>query len=344
MYNLYQLNYFNFNIEINRIKCELMNLVTLKDIAREAGVSLSTVSYVINGDQRIGEETTRKVMDVVDKLGYAQSAAARAQKQKKSNVVGAFLHTMHGPFYSDLLFYMQQVFECNGYEMIVCMGDNIKFDKYLDGALILNPSISDDKIFKLCSRKFPTITLDRELSVEGLKSVVIDNFDGEYQITRQLIESGCKKLCFIGGDPKSYDSNMRWEGFKKAVEDSSLDINSMLYMRGNFTEASGRDMANFILCNNVDLEAVVCANDEMAVGLIRELGAANVSIPQDIKVVGFDDIVLAQYTNPMLTTVRVDREKWGAVAAYTLIHMMSGKAAESDHIKIPVQLIHRQSA
>jgi DNA-binding LacI/PurR family transcriptional regulator len=82
----------------------------------------------------------------------------------------------------------------------------------------------------------------------------------------------------------------------------------------------------------------------MAVGLIRELGAANVSIPQDIKVVGFDDIVLAQYTNPMLTTVRVDREKWGAVAAYTLIHMMSGKAAESDHIKIPVQLIHRQSA
>lgn len=322
----------------------MISLATLKDIAKEAGVSVTTASYAMNGDHRISEETAKKVLAAAEKNHY-YTQLNRKQRRKKMNVVAVFLHTYHGPFYGDVIHGMQKVFEVNGYDMIINLGKSIKLDKFIDGAIICNPEISNDEIRRVTAKKLPIVTLDRELIQEEINSVVLDNFDGAYQITKKLIEKGCKSFSFIGGATDSYDSDMRWSGFQKALTDSDLKVEDVMTIRGNFTEKSGRDAATFLLSNNEKPDAIVCANDEMAIGVMKVLIKQGVRIPQDIKVTGFDDIILSEYFHPQLATVSVNRQNWGAVTAYSLIHCMNEKenTNENKHIKLPVKVKERDS-
>lgn len=318
-------------------------MVTLKQIAEECQVAVSTVSYVLNDDPRISEETSIRVKEAAKRLGYSMNLQSRKAGNEKNNAVALFLHTMHGPFYGELVYHMQKAFECNGYEMMVCMGDRLKFEKILTGAVVLNPDISDAEILDFADKKIPVITMDRNLHSNGIKNVVLDNQSGVSDITRLLIDKGCKNFCFIAGDSKSYDSQQRYEGYKSALAQAGLRAEDMLFMRSNFTETGGRDIANFVLTKKVLPEAIICANDEMAIGALREIENRGLKIPEQIKLCGFDNTILTEYTTPTLTTVNVDRQKWGSMVAYTLIQMIHGNQLENDLVKIPVNIIERGS-
>lgn len=322
-------------------------MATIKDVAKKAGVAISTVSYALNDSAKISEVTRKRVIRAAEELNYRPNGAARNLKKQKSGTIGLFLNDLSGPFYSQIIEGVQEIVASNDHNLIVCStygGENSSAhrflkEKFVDGAIIMGAAIQDSLILQLACESFPIVVLDRELSSDYVRSVLIDNEQGAYDAVSHLIKLGRRSIEFLSGPINAYDNLKRFEGYKRALEEHGLPALSKPRIHGRYTEASGYQAMKVLLAGNQLPDAIFAANDEMAIGAIRALQEAHIQVPNQIAIVGFDNIQIASYVRPSLTTVGHSKYELGAIATQSVFHLQR----EENTIVLPTELIIRQS-
>lgn len=295
-------------------------MVTIRDVAKLAGVSVTTASYALNNTGSIGPATRQRVRDAAEALNYHPNAFARYLKNSKTQTIGVFISAFGGAFYEEILEGIHSIILATDYELLVCPETRaprrILLERLVDGAIVFDSKIADEAVLSLAAGGFPIVVLDRLLEAETILPLLLDNASGVRAAFAHLHEQGCRRMSFIAGAPDSFDNAERLGAFVAEAEQHQLTVS---VVQGNFTEASGYEAGKTILKSGVLPDAVFCANDQMAIGLLRALKEANMQAPGDMAVVGFDDIPLARYTQPSLSTVGASRFEWGAGAVEQLI-------------------------
>lgn len=322
-------------------------MVSIKDIAKQAGVSISTVSYALNGSPKVTDETTARILAVAKQLNYVPHAAARSLKTRETKIVGVFLTDfIGGAFYGDLLQGTKEVLTAKGYDLIVCSGKHshrMLPERMIDGAIILDETFGSTELMSYADRGHKLVVMDRELQHPNINHVLLDNKAGATLAVEYLIEQGHRTLYAVTGPGGSYDSKQRLQAVTQAVE--RTEGAQLIVIEGDFYKSGGERAAARILAESGDsaAAAVFCFNDEMAIGMYNFLAAnhPDIRIGEHIHIVGFDNMELALYTQPRLSTIDYSKRKWGALAAEQLIKLIGGDTVE--HERIYVTLIKGNS-
>lgn len=319
-------------------------MVTIRDVAKRAGVSVTAASYALNNTGTLSEETRQRILQAARELNYHPNAFARNLRRRKSLTIGVFISAFAGLFYEEILDGIHKVLLQTEYELIVCPESRtirkVLAHRQVDGAIVFDSSISSETIRKLASENFPIVVMERVLEAEYVLPVLIDNASGARQVFEHLYQQGARHIAFVEGAPDAFDSAERKRVFLEEAGHHHLPITCL---EGNFTEQSGYRAAQSLMSAGRLPEAVFCANDQMALGFLRAMHEHGLNAPQDIAVVGFDDIILSRYAQPPLTTVRASRTQWGATAARQLIDfLVEGKPFQAK--RLPVELVVRQSS
>jgi len=319
-------------------------MVTIKDVAKRANVSITSASYALNGTGTISDATRQRILKAADELNYHPNPFARKLKTGKTHTIGVFITRFGGAFYEEILEGIHAIVIDTDYELIVCpesrTTQRFLVQKEVDGAIIFDSKIKTNTIVNLVSKDFPIIVLDRKISSKYLCSLLIDNQFGVNEVFYHLYDQGFRKIAFVSGAMDSLDNSERMHTFLNEGEKNGLDV--PVY-QGNFTEISGYQVANRIIEKGELPEAVMCANDQMAIGFLKAMKEHQLRAPDDIAIVGFDDIPLSRYIQPTLSTVGASRLEWGASAANQLINYIeNGQAFEP--YRIPTEFIQRESS
>jgi len=298
-------------------------MVTIKDIAKVSGVAPSTVSYSLNNDSRIPEETRQKVLAAAQQLGYKGRSGRKPVASEKKQIV-LCINSFSGTIYEELTLAIREVLKSSGCEFLIYLDKNVTDLKNVDGILMLNSRISNDSIRELVKRKVPVVVMDRNENIDGAVSVTLDNLGGCYEVTKRAIALGAKSFCFVSGPNVSYESKDRFAGFKAALEEAGID--NFIQLPGDFTVESGKRAATFMLSGQVP-DAVICANDEMAEGVYAVISASEQKVPL---ICGFDGTY--KELNHDFITAKASRSDWGHNAVYVLLNLLNGASSVSNSV------------
>ncbi|WP_337099238.1 LacI family DNA-binding transcriptional regulator [Paenibacillus sp. YIM B09110] len=318
-------------------------MASIKDIAKQAGVSISTVSYALNGSDKVTKETAARILQIAAELNHVPHAAARLLKKKKSNLIGIFLTDFSGSFYGDLLQGVKDFLSVKGYDLLVCSGSQSRRlipEGMIDGAIILDETFSNDELLQYAGQGHKSVVLDRELHHPLINQVLLDNKAGATLAMEFLLEQGHDRIYAVTGPKGSYDANQRLRAVHQVAE-RSYDV-QLIELEGDFSKASGAAAAQRIVEQYDGPAAVLCLNDEMAIGVygyVRD--HSELIIGEHIHLIGFDNIELAQFVQPRLTTVDYSMRKWGALASEQLLKMLAGEPVDNE--RVYVTLIKGQS-
>lgn len=319
-------------------------MVTIKDVARQAGVSVTTASYALNETGAIKEETRKRVLTAAEELNYHPNAFARHLKKGQTTTIGVFITRFGGAFYEEILEGIHDAILKTDYELIVCPESRavrrLLAQRQVDGAIIFDSKVQSNLIAKLASPRFPIVVLDRNLEGEHVFPLLLDNAQGTREVFHHLYNQGARRLGFVSGARDSFDNQERARAFLDEAAQHGLHVPTC---EGNFTEQSGYAAADALIKARALPEAVFCANDQMAIGFIKALQAHGARIPDDVAVVGFDDIAVARYMRPTLSTVGASRFHWGSQAAARLLGVLENQSAFGRQ-RIHTQLIARESS
>lgn len=326
---------------------------TIKDVAKLAGVSLSTASNALNNKGYISKETKEIVEKAAKSLSYRPSGIARTLKQKNSNIIGFFVFDMSGPVHSEIIAGVVRRAEEEGYEVIVC-NSHSREDKIiskflslrvLDACIVMSPELDDEMLHDLARNMFPVVALDRDISGENIGCVLMDNAGSGYEIAKLFADKGFTKIGYIGPNPEfayTHDVDDRNRGFLKGVKEFGLDLSETRHRFGGFTVESGYLCMKEILDFGEIPRAVFAANDEMALGALRAIKEYKLKVPEDISLIGFDDVYMAAYTTPSLSTVQRPCFTLGS-AAVDLLFGMIKKQNNAKRVFLPTKIILRES-
>ncbi|WP_244871480.1 LacI family DNA-binding transcriptional regulator [Orenia marismortui] len=328
--------------------------VTIKDIAKEAGVSTTTVSRVLNDKPDVSEATKKKIQKVIDKLGYNPNGIARGLVLQKTHTIGLIIPDISNPFFPEVAKGVEDRARELNYSVIFCNTDNDKErekeaialmkSKHVDG-IILSLSISNkEELYKLEEKNFDVVQIDRKIPDSNYQAVVIDNTLGAYNATSHLVELGHTKIAHVTGDLEIQTGQDRLEGFKKAIANFDLNYKEEWIVEGDFSKESGYQAMKKLLRLKDRPKAVFIANDLMAIGAYEAIFEMGLGIPEDISVVGYDDIEIASIIKPGLTTMTQSKYKLGQAAADMLIAKIDSKEEVDDEdIILNPKLIIRDS-
>lgn len=314
------------------------NVVSIKDIAKQAGVSISTVSYALNGSNKVTDETSSKILAIAKELNYVPNAAARTLKKRESKILGVFLTDFSGDVYGDLLSGMKAVCNAQGYDLIVCSGKQshrMLPERMIDGAIILDHTFASEELMQYADRGHKIVVLDREMDHPNINQVLLDNKAGATLAMEHLIEQGHKKIYVVTGPEGSFDSVQRLKAVRQVAE-READV-EWIEITGDFEKSGGERAADQIVQVYDGPAAVFCLNDEMAIGLCDRLAESALGVGQEIDVIGFDNIELSKYVQPRLASIDYSKRKWGSLAAEQLIKIIAGEPV--DHERIYVTLV-----
>ncbi|MBS4204542.1 LacI family DNA-binding transcriptional regulator [Lederbergia citrea] len=317
-------------------------MVSIKDIAKKAGVSISTVSYALNGSPKVTEETSAKILAIAKELNYIPNAAARTLRERKTKIIGAFLTDYSGPFFGQLLQGMRETLNNKGYDLIVCTGkESHRFlpEGIIDGAIVLDATFPDEELISYANRGHKLIVLDREIDHPNIDRVLLDNQMGAELAVEFLIGKGHENIVVVTGPAGSYDSDQRLEAVKKLLE--THPSISLSVIHGDFDKASGERTAEQIIQTYTKPVAVFCFNDEMAIGMYNYIETTDYVVGKDIHIIGFDNIEVAHYVRPRLSTIHYSKQDWGAKAAEKLIRLIGNEKYEIQ--KVNVELLEGDS-
>ncbi len=319
-------------------------MVTIKDVARRAGVSITTASYVLNGKGNISAATRQRVLAAAEELNYHPNAHARHLKKRETRTIGVFISRFGGLFYEEILDGIHQIVLKTNYELVVCpetrTTSRILAHRQVDGAIIFDAHISSDLITRLAWKRFPIVTLDRYLQADYVFPLLVDNPVGVRAVFAHLYDQGARRMAFVAGAADAFDNTERRQVFLNEAARHGLFVRCY---QGDFTEPSGYQAAQTILVSGDLPEAVFCANDQMAMGFLKAMNEHGLQAPRDIAIVGFDDIPVAGYLQPPLSTVRVSRTNWGEQAALRLIEYLEQEKQFSPE-RLPAEFIPRESS
>lgn len=318
-------------------------MTTIKDVARLAGVSISTTSYALNNSPKVSEKTKEKILKIAKELNYHPNGNARNLKNNKTGNIGVFIYEFAGPIFSDVLDGIHKELQKNGFNIIVSSGTsslNLLLERQVDAAIVFDDQLSNETLLFYAKLGYPVYVLDRDLVGNNIYSSVINNNDLVRDFIMNKIDEGYTNLGFLSGPLDSYNNIHRYIGFKEAL--SIKGITDHHYYQGDFTIHGGYDVGLKIAESNDKPSFVFCANDESAIGLIQALKSKRIGIPGDIAVAGFDNISLCEYIDPPLTTIKVDHFDWGKQVAKSIVNILT-KNEPLDITKPKGKVIERES-
>lgn len=321
-------------------------MVTIKDIAKAAGVSIATVSYVLNNDPRIKKETAEKVLRISKELNYVANGSARILKARKTNIILTVIPDFGGPIHAEIIANIHKTLKEHNYQMLVCAGDIAEdiLDKQLtDGVIILDPKVNKETLTKLAKSTTKVLDTRKIYSKEdGVFVNSIDSFTPSKELTNQFINEGYKKIGFMHGNLASPDNTERYNGFISALEDNNLVPACIL--NGNFVEEEGTlAIKKYLEEGNILPDALFCANDEMAIGAIKYLKSIGYNLPNDIKIAGFDNIAACEYVTPSLTSIDINVNVWSKNLAQIMIDLIEEKDVNFEKFIPEYKIIRRKS-
>ena len=328
-------------------------MATIRDVAKLAGVSPTTVSHVINGTRFVREETRARVLEAMRRLNYQPNRLARSLRQKRTHTLGLLIPNSANPFFAEVLRGIEDACFEMGYSVILCNADDdpekeleylsVLVEKQVDGIVLVSAGAADESLRLLTASRVPAVVVDREFASQGFDTVVTDNQGGGYAATRHLLSLGHRRIGCITGPSLLTPSAARVTGYRQALEEAGVPFDEELVVPGDFRSESGYEMTRKLLGLPEPPTAIFACNDMMALGAICAVHEAGLRVPDDVSVVGFDDITLASYSVPRLTTIAQPRHKMGFMAARMLIERISNRDAPIKRELLPTTLIVRDS-
>jgi LacI family transcriptional regulator len=290
-----------------------MATITIKDVAREANVSVASVSRALNGGSGVTAETGQRIRDVALRLRYIPHAAARMLITRRTNTIGALLPDLYGEFFSELIRGIDLAARAHGLHLLVSSSHDSSEDAAaalramqgrVDGMLIMSAHVDDAFLRANLPEDLPTVLINSPVQDEAYRVINVDNYAGARAMTKHLIDTGHQDIAFIAGPENNFDAQQRENGYRAAMAKHASNV-APVVVAGDFTEEAGFRAGQELLTRRKRPNAVFAANDMMAVGCMHAFREAGVRVPQDIALAGFDDIPVARYVAPPLSTVRV---------------------------------------
>ena len=320
---------------------------TIYSVAQLAGVSIATVSRVLQGTRATSPQTRANVLRAVEELDYVPLQAARSLAVHRHEAHGIVLPDLIGPYYSELLMGYESAAAELGQSVIIVVAHPreeatraVRLSSRGDGIVVANSTISDDAARSLAQRT-PVVLLART-PVEGCDAVSAENFESARTLTEHLLEHGRRRLSFVGDPDGSPDVEQRYLGFTDALSASGTSAAGPIVKVG-FRERSGADVAAQVVSLATRPDALVCANDELALSTMKALQHSGIRVPDDIAIVGWDDVMTARYVSPGLTTVRQPLYELGRAAATRLHERIAGAPTAPEPLILPTELVLRTS-
>ena len=309
-------------------------MATLRDVAREAGVSVATASRAINGLGNVTAPTRAAVMAAVKKLNFVPHSGARSLTRRKTDTVGVILPDLFGEFFSEIIRGIDLVAHESGMHLLLGNMHGSTHETAaaiaamrgrVDGLLVMPPDLKPELLADYLDPALPTVLLNYDAGPLDLPFVAVDNYRGAYAMTEALLARGARQVIHIAGPKHNRDARDRQRGFADAMAKIAGE-RSPVILPGDFSEESGEKAARLFVEGQLPADAVFAANDQMAVGLIAELGRVGVAVPDDVMVAGFDDIPLARHLSPGLTTMQVNIDRLGSTGMMLLLRLLRGDA------------------
>jgi DNA-binding LacI/PurR family transcriptional regulator len=326
--------------------------ITIKDIAKMANVSHTTVSRALNDSPFINEETKRKIVEIANELNYVPNYNAKSLVLNKSYNIGLFFSTIHkgtsSVFFHEVVDGASGVIRGN-YNLVIrgiddCKDFNYVSKKRFDGIILVSQSESDNAfIYDTINKQIPLIVLNREIEASNIINIVSSEKEGAYEATSFLIKNGHTDIAIIEGKLGFKSSVDRKAGFINALIDNNMQIKNEYFIAGNYDIESGFSAMEKLLSLPKIPTAVFCSNDDMAVGAMKAIQKAGLRVPEDISIIGFDDSIFCNYVTPALTTVRKLSRKISVVGGEKLLEILNDSHISGEKIYIDTELIVRDS-
>jgi len=300
-------------------------MIGIKDVAKKAGVSVSTVSNVINGKKNVGEETRERVNQICKELSYYPNAAGRNLKSRDNKTILFNFSDFDRSFYLKIINGISDYANDNGYDLIICTNKSCEKNirsNLTSGCIILDSRMKTDFIKSVARKQYPIVVLDRIVTHEYIKSIVVDNYDSMCELVQGVIDRGYKRFAFIGGLENTADNKERYKAFIDVLEQNHITFRRENYFTGDYREKGGYKAAKILMLSERLPEVLICANDNMAIGAMKAFRENGLKVPEDIAITGFDNCDLAEATG--LTTVAIPNYERGYLAAQYLIENMQG--------------------
>ncbi len=326
--------------------------VTILDIAQQAGVSPSTVSRILNGTTAVAPEKQAAVMEVIERLNYKPNIVAQGLVKGTSSTVGVLIEQIGSPFYGEILVGIEQGLQGSAYLPLFTSGSwvledelnmlNVLLGRRVDALIIIFGQIPAERLLDVAAST-PLLVVGRNIpGLEG-RCVTIDNVEAAYKATSYLIEMGHRQIAHISGLGSHADARDRRAGYCKALKDAGLEVNPDLIIEGDYQEHSGVLAIETLFTNRAraPFSAIFAANDQMALGARLALYRRGIRVPEDISLVGFDDLFSVAYVTPPLTTIRQPAREIGYMAARGILNILEGKEPELH--PAPTELVIRES-
>jgi len=315
-------------------------MITIKDIAQKANVSITTVSNALNNKPNISEETKQRVLMICEEMNYHPNVMARNLKRQKTNTVMFMFSDFERSFYLKIINGINDCLIKNKMGLIVSSYLSTKsllYNGMVDGAILLDKQVDSEEVLKAVNYNLKVVSMESILRSPHISSVLSDNHSSMVEIVEGLIHKGLKRFYFVGGVEHTLDHKERLEAFRSVLAKHKIPFKKTQYFVGDFTMNSGYRVGRLIAVSNTVPEAVVCANDEMAYGVVKAFQEMNIDIPGQVSVSGFDGDQMIGFQEGYLTTGVIPYYEKGYLAAETLIKMLNGDISSIVHkVKAPV--------
>ncbi len=327
-------------------------VVTLDMVAQLAGVSPSTVSRILNGTAVVSGLKKTAVDDAIAKLGFVPNPMARGLAGGRTLSIGVITQAIDSPFYGVALSGIEYELDRAGYSALYVSGHwdakeeskciDVLRSRRVDGIIVLTGRLSDQTL-KTCAKTIPVVVTGRSLKAPGLFSLNFDNFEGGRMATQHLLDLGHRRIVFIAGAPDHPDANERLRGYRAALEAAGLVYDPTLVLAGDFRESSGLQAVTQLLGQKCSFTAIFAANDQMAFGAALGLHRSGLRVPRDVSLIGFDDLPMAMYAAPPLSSIHESAYELGCLAATSMLQLLNG-VKPLGQVPAPLLVVRESSA
>jgi LacI family transcriptional regulator len=327
-------------------------MITIKDVARLAEVSISTVSRVINDSKPVSPEVRKRVLKVIEETGYKPNDVARSLVTRRSYLIGVIVNNLANSYVADTVRGIEEIGKMYGYDILLCSsyGSKETQEKYLQlldrkqaEGLFLVGSIFDEEIIKLAkSFNKPCVFFTRDIR-ENMNYITIDCKSAIYEVTKYLFEEGHRKIAYFSDyENRTTVEDEKVEGYLKAIEDNEMEY-SKIYVVGGSKHNEAYDLGKSIIDEAKDFTACVCSSDEIAIGILDSFLDNGIKVPDDVSIVGFGNIREGKFVRPELTTIGEPYYDVGAVGMRMLIKMINGDKIQQGRMELPFTIEKRKS-
>jgi len=328
-------------------------MATIYEVSKLAGVSLATVSRVVNGSANVRQATREKVEVAMKELGYRPNSVAQSLASNRSNSIGIVVAELGGPFYGELLSRIENEFRGVGKHVIIAAGhsdaelerDSIEFlrSRNCDALILHVESVSDDYLVDLAESGCAFVLINRSVEALADRCITLDNHHGGYLATKHMLELGHRDIAYVAGPMWKHDAKERYAGHRAALAEFGVAENPALFYEGDFQETGGVQGLQYFRSQRLPFTALVCANDEMASGAITAAHDIPLQLPEQLSVIGFDNVNFSHYTYPKLTTVDYPIGEIGHMAACWVLSHVYQKSTPALQALFEPKLIARDS-